>query len=82
MNVEFWIVHAFTAFKSRIQSIASRVTRVVLEQTNFQVVHDAIATETDLALNELSNFKVRSSHDQSETFLAGEAARTEATDDD
>jgi len=36
--------------------------------SSFQVVHDTIATETDLALNELSNLAV--------------AARTEAADDD
>ena len=78
-DVEFWITNALTAFKSRIQAIPARVARLVLGQTSFKVVHDAIATETDLALNELSTLTIGP---DSAAFLAGQAARTEATDDD
>lgn len=66
-DVDFWITNVLTAFKSRIQSIPSRVSRLVLGKSDLRVVHDVIETETNLALTELSNLKV--------------APRTEAADD-
>jgi hypothetical protein len=56
MDVEFIVTNMITATKSHMLSIASRVARLVLGQTKFQVVYDLIYNELELALRELSTF--------------------------
>lgn len=73
-DVDFWIGNALTAFKSRVQSIAARVSRLLVGQTNFRVIFDTISTETNLALNELSQLNSSQFSAQSEAFLAAQGA--------
>jgi phage terminase Nu1 subunit (DNA packaging protein) len=53
-DVEFILTNIFTAIKSRLLSIPARVTRLVLGQTNFQVIYDLIYAEIELVLRELA----------------------------
>lgn len=71
-DVDFWISNALTAFKSRIQAIASRISRLLLGKTKFKEVFDIITTETDLALDELSQMDSAQFSVASRKFLAGQ----------
>lgn len=68
-DVDFWISNTLTAFKARIQAIAARISGRLRGKTKFKEIYATIKTETDLALEELSNLNSREFDRQRKAFL-------------
>lgn len=77
-DVEFILTNMFTAMKSRLLAIPSRVTRLVIGQTNFQVIYDLIYTEIELALRELADYHPQMFRQQNAEYLASQGADPES----
>jgi phage terminase Nu1 subunit (DNA packaging protein) len=73
-DVEFILTNMFTAMKSRLLAIPSRVTRLVIGQTNFQVIYDLIYGEIELGLRELSEYHPDMFRRQNDAYLASQGA--------
>jgi Phage DNA packaging protein, Nu1 subunit of terminase len=73
-DVEFILTNMFTAMKSRLLAIPSRVTRLVIGQVNFQVIYDLIYTEIELALRELADYNPMMFKRQNDAYLASQGA--------
>lgn len=76
-DVEFILTTMFTAMKSRLLAIPSRVTRLVIGQTTFQVIYDLIYSEIELALRELADYKPQMFRQQNTEYLASQGADPE-----
>lgn len=76
-DVEFILTNMFTAMKSRLLAIPSRVTRLVIGQTTFQVIYDLIYTEIELALRELADYNPQMFRRQNTEYLASQGADPE-----
>jgi phage terminase Nu1 subunit (DNA packaging protein) len=73
-DVEFIMTNMFTAMKSRLLAIPSRVTRLVIGQTSFQVIYDLVYTEIELALRELADYNPQMFRRQNDAYLASQGA--------
>jgi len=73
-DVEFVWTQKVTAFKARVQAIASRISRLLVGQTKYPVIFDTITTETDLCLREMSEYDSTNFRDKSEQFLSEQGA--------
>ena len=68
-DVEFWVTSMLTAFKSRVLAIPSRIARLLIGQTKFQVIYDIIMTEIELCLRELVAYDPAAFAARSKAFL-------------
>jgi phage terminase Nu1 subunit (DNA packaging protein) len=68
-DVEFVMTNMHTAFKQRAMAIPSRVTRLILGQTKFQVVYDLIMAEIRHCLQEFSDYDSSRFAAQNEAYL-------------
>jgi hypothetical protein len=73
-DVEFILTNMFTALKSRLLAIPSRVTRLLIGQTSFQVIYDLVYGEIELALRELSAPTPQLFARQNVAYLASQGA--------
>jgi hypothetical protein len=55
-DIEFMMTTMITSVKSRLLSIPSRITRVLMGKTDFHQIYSIIDTEIELALCELSDY--------------------------
>jgi phage terminase Nu1 subunit (DNA packaging protein) len=80
-DVEFHVTNMLTAFKSRVLAIPSRVSRLLVGQTKFQVIYDLIMTEIELCLRELMAYDSTQFNAHSQAFLASQGADQSVLDD-
>lgn len=73
-DVEFILTNIFTAIKARLLAIPSRVTRLVLGQTNFQVIYDLLYAEIEVVLRELADPNPQMFSRQNTAYLASQGA--------
>jgi phage terminase Nu1 subunit (DNA packaging protein) len=73
-DVEFHITNQLTHFKARVLAIPSKIARLLVGQTKFQVIYDIIMSEIELVLREFTGYDPRMFRQQSEAFLASEGA--------
>jgi len=73
-DVEFILTNMLTAMKSRLLAVPARTTRLVLGQTNFQVIYDLIMSEIELALRELADYSPAMFARQNSAYLASQGA--------
>ena len=69
-DVEFVMTTMLTSLKSRLLSIPSRVTRLLIGKTVFQEIHDLLQGEIELALRELSEYDPNSFTQANEEYLS------------
>jgi phage terminase Nu1 subunit (DNA packaging protein) len=73
-DVEFIMTNMFTAMKQRLLAVPARTTRLVVGQTNFQVIYDLITGEIELALRELSDYNPSMFARQNSAYLSSQGA--------
>ncbi len=73
-DVEFIMTNLITATKNHLLSIPSRVTRLLIGVTSFQVIFDLLQNEIEVALRELSQWRVGQFAAQRAAFLASQGA--------
>ena len=73
-DVEFILTNIFTAIKARLLAIPSRVTRLLIGQTNFQVIYDLLYAEIEVVLRELSDPNPQMFARQNTAYLASQGA--------
>jgi phage terminase Nu1 subunit (DNA packaging protein) len=71
-DVEYVMNTMMSTVRSRLLSIPSRITRVLMGKTVFQEIHDIIDAEIQLALRELSDYDPNAFSRANEDYLAQE----------
>jgi phage terminase Nu1 subunit (DNA packaging protein) len=79
-DVEFVMMTMLTALKSRLLSIPSRTTRLIIGKTNFQEIYGMIYGEIELALRELADYNPNSFTERNDEYLALVNAEPETRD--
>jgi phage terminase Nu1 subunit (DNA packaging protein) len=73
-DIEFHQTNMITHFKSQMQAIPSRVTRLVVGQTDYQTIYELLSNEIDTVLLNLSKYDASEFDKASEAFLASQGA--------
>jgi len=74
------MTNMLTATESRLLAIPSRVTRLLIGQTEFQKICDLIYGEIEMALKELSDYDPQKFEEANEEYLAWIGAAKPETD--
>jgi hypothetical protein len=69
-DVEFVLTTMITAAKSRLLSIPSRVTRLLIGKTDFSEIYALVMSEIELALRELSEYDPNAFVKENDQYLA------------
>jgi phage terminase Nu1 subunit (DNA packaging protein) len=81
-DVEFILTNMLTAMKAHLLSIPSRMTRLLVGQTKFQVIYELLSAEIHRALLELSQYNPAMFGAQNRAYLASQGADLETMNGD